>query len=81
MAKKLHEFIRHCPDCQMNQTPRHRPFGALQPIFSPARPFYILTVDFILALPKLQEPEEYDCIISVTCKFSKAVTFILGKIT
>ena len=29
MATKLHEFIRHCPHCQLNQTPRHMPYGSL----------------------------------------------------
>ena len=45
MGKKLHEFIRHCPQCQANQTPRHRPYGALQPILSPPEPFNTLTID------------------------------------
>ena len=52
MSTKLHEFIRHCPQCQVNQVPRHRPYGALQPVFSPARPFHTLIIDFILALPQ-----------------------------
>lgn len=79
MATKLHEFIRHCPHCQLNQTPRHKPYGSLQPIYSPARPFHTLTIDFILALP--QSYEGYDCVMSVTDKFSKAVTYIYGKTT
>ena len=45
LAIKLHEFIRHCPQCQVNQTPRHRPYGSLQPILTPARPVHILAVD------------------------------------
>ena len=81
MATKLHEFIRHCPHCQLNQTPRHRPCGSLQPIYSPSRPFHTLTIDFILALPKSAAPEEFDRIMSVTDKFSKAVTHIPGKST
>ena len=79
MATKLHDFIRHCPHCQLNQTPRYRPYGSLQPIFSPARPFHTLTIDFILALPKAFGDE--DCAMRVTDKFSKAVTFISGKST
>ena len=79
MSTKLHDFIRHCPQCQHNQTPRHKPYGSLQPIFCPARPFHTLTIDFILALPKSLASE--DCVMSVTDKFSKAVTFIPGQIT
>ena len=80
MATKLHEFIRHCSNCQLNQTPRHMPHGSLQPIYSPSRPFHTLTIDFILALSTSASPDEFDCIISVTDKFSKAVTYLSGKI-
>ena len=79
MATKLHEFIRHCPHCQLNQTLRHRPYGSLQPILSPARPFHTITIDFTLGLPT--STEGFDCILSITDKFSKAVTFIPGKTT
>lgn len=79
MSKKLHEFIRHCPNCQLNQTPRHQPYGSLQPILTPARPFHTITIDFILALPLTAEG--YDCIMSATCTLSKAVTLIPGKST
>lgn len=48
----LHEFIRHCPSCKLNQTPRHRPYGFLQSILLPPEPFYMITLDFILALPQ-----------------------------
>ena len=71
-------YIRHCPHCQMNQTPRHRPYGSLQPIYIPSRPFHTLTIDFIVALPEAATGE--DCILTVTDKFSQAVTFIAGKI-
>ena len=81
MATKPHEFIRHCPHSRLNRTPHHRPYGSLQPIYSPARSFHTLTIDFILALSKSATSEELDCIIGVTEKFSKAVTHIPGKST
>lgn len=77
MATKLHEYIRHCPHCQMNQTPRHGPYGSLQPIYTPARPFHTITIDFILALPKASTKE--DCIMSITDKFNKAITLIVEE--
>ena len=78
MATKLHEYLRHCPHCQLHQTPRHLPYGSLQPIYTPSRPFHTITIDFILALPKASTGE--DCAMSVTDKFSKALTFIAGEI-
>lgn len=79
LAAKLHDFIRHYPHCQLNQTPRHKPYGSLQPILPPAQPFHTLTIDFILALPPSLDGFKY--IISVTDKFSKAITLIPSKNT
>ena len=62
MAKKLKDFVAHCPDCQVRRTPRHRPFGLLQPILHPAKPFHTLSIDFILAL-SASVPHKFDCAI------------------
>lgn len=78
MITKLYEFLRYCPHCQLYQTPRHLSYGSLQPIYTPSRPFYIIIIDFILALPKASIGE--DCSMSVTDKFSKALIFIAGEI-
>ena len=80
LLKQLHEFIWHCPQCQLNQTPRHAPYGSMQPILTPPRPFHTITVDFILGLPILTAPDCFDCVMSVTDKVSKAVTFVPSKI-
>ena len=79
MAKELRAYIGHCPECQLRRTPRHPVHGSLQPILTPPRPFHTISIDFILALPK-SNPEGYDCAMSVTCKFSKAITIIPGNI-
>ena len=75
----VQEFVRHCPECLIHQTRRHSPYRSLQPIQSPSVPFHTITIDFILALPKTKDG--YDCVMSVTCKFSKRVTLIPGKKT
>lgn len=76
----LREYISHCAECQSRRTPRHRPYGSLQPILSPPRPFHTLAMDFILALPS-SVPDRYDCALTVTNKFSKAITIIPGQVT
>lgn len=60
-------------------TPCHAPYGSQQPIISPPRPFNTISINYILALPK-STPDEYDCVLSVTDKFSKGVTFAPGQI-
>ena len=77
LPTKLHDYIRHCPTCQLNQTARHRPYGSLQPIITPPYPFYTMTIDFILAMSATDEG--FNCFLSVTDKFSKRVTFAPEK--
>ena len=48
----------------------------MQPIEAPPVPFYIIAIDFILALPNAQSG--HDTLLTITCKFSKKVTFIPG---
>ena len=79
MAKKLRSYLANCPDCQLKCTPRHSPYGSLQPVLTPPRPFHTITIDFILALPE-SNPDKHDCALSVTDKFSKAITLIPGQI-
>jgi hypothetical protein len=51
----------------------------MQPILTPPIPFHTITIDFILRLPT--SFDGYDCVMSVTDKFTKRVTFIPGKTT
>src|SRR5208282_6226811 len=74
LGQHVRDFLRHCPECLVYQTRRHRPYGSLQPIQSPSVPFHTITIDFILALPKSKEG--FDCAMSVTYKFSKRTTLI-----
>ena len=79
LAKHVREYIRHCPSCQIYQTKRHAPYGAMQPIESPPVPFHTITIDFILSLPTSEEG--FDMAMPVTCKFTKRVTIVPGKST
>ena len=79
LSKRLQDYIKHCPKCQVLQTRRHRTYGSLQPILTPPIPFHTLTIDFMLAFPKTLSG--LNCMMSVTCKFSKRATVIPGQIT
>ena len=76
LSRHVRKFLRHCPQCRVFQTPRHAPFGSLQPIQTPPAPFHTITIDFILALPS---SGDFNAVMSVTDKFSKRVTLIPGK--
>ena len=47
-------------------------------IASLALPFHTIRIDFILALP-ISSPEQYNSILTVTDKFSKAKLLIPGR--
>lgn len=72
----LREFIRHCLECFTLQTRSYLPYGSLQSIESPPVPFYILTLDFILAL--LLTSGGFIALMLVIYKFSKHIIFIEG---
>ena len=81
LTSYLRNYLKHCPQCLVYQTRRHAPYGSMQPIYAPPIPFHTLTIDFILAMPISVTPFGLDCAMSVTCKFSKRVTFVPGKTT
>lgn len=79
LTKVLRSYIRHYPQYLALQTKRHALYNSLQPIELSPVPFFILTLDFVLALPISKKG--YNALMSVTCKFSKKVTLIKGKDT
>ncbi len=81
LFKNLHKYLQHCLQCQLNQTPHHKPYEVLQSILLLLRPFHTLTIDFILALSVIKASETYEIIMSVTDKFSKAVILISERNT
>ena len=79
LNKNLRAYVEHCPDCQLNQTRRHKPYGSMMPIDRPSIPFHTIAMDFIPALPTT--PEGFDTLLTITDKFSKRVLLIPGMIT
>ena len=79
LSKRLRTYIAHCPECQLNQTKRHKPYGSLIPITTPAIPFHTIAMDFIVALPLTKAG--YDCLLTITCKATKRNLLVPGKET
>jgi hypothetical protein len=77
--RRVKKYIDHCQSCLENNTRRHKTYGSMQPILTSPIPFHTITIDFILGLPT--SFDGYDCVMSVTEKFTKRVTFIPGKTT
>ena len=78
IIKHIQQYIKHCSDCHKLQVRRHQQYGKLNSIITPSEPFHIFAMDFIV---KLSENAGFDCLATITCKFSKVILLMSGKIT
>ena len=76
LARKTRLYVKHCPECELNQTKKHASYEELMPITASTIPFRTIAMDFIVGLPK-----KFDSILTVTCKTSKKIMAIPGMIT
>ena len=74
---KLHsfveEYVRTCDTCCRTKIPRHHPFGLLQPLPIPTKPWQSISLDFITDLPLSQG---FDTILTVVDRFTKMAHFL-----
>jgi len=73
MKKDIDKFVQTCQICQQIKKPKHAPYGYLQPIPIPEKPFDVVTMDLIVDLPK---SNGYDAIFVLVCKLTKYAFFI-----
>ena len=77
LTKYLKIYIKYCPQCKINQTQRHKPYGSMEPIDRSARPFEVACIDIVTHLP--ESPDGYNAILTQTCQVSKTVSIVPGK--
>lgn len=79
MRNAIEEYIRSCSICRRNKHDRHAPYGLLQPLQVPQRPWESVAMDFIVKLPASADPvtgESYDSILVIVDRFTKFGRFI-----
>ena len=82
MSAQVRSYVLACPECACKRMAHHKPYGFLQPIEAPVKPFDMITIDFIVKLPaSVFQGETYDAILTATDKVSRAVIFAPGKET
>lgn len=80
LTNRLKFYIRHCLNCQINQTLRHFSYEILNLISSSLISFYIIVINFIMKLSYTRhEFEEFDVLLTITNKFIKQVLLIFDK--
>ncbi|KYQ96678.1 LTR-retrotransposon skipper [Tieghemostelium lacteum] len=73
LDKDVKKFVDSCPDCQRNKTNSSGKQGLLQSIEPPSRRWSVITMDFVVALPK---SNGFDSVLTVTDKSTKMVHLI-----
>ncbi|SPC62525.1 related to Gag-pol polyprotein [Ustilago sp. UG-2017b] len=73
MTAWIADYVASCPVCARYKAPRHRPYGLLQPLATPDRPWGSISLDFIEGLPpsKKHDTKTYDSILVIVDRLTK----------
>lgn len=73
------QFIASCDTCARSKAAKHHPYGLLQPLPIPTRPWGSISMDFVTALPPT--PSGQDAILVVVDRLTKMSHFLPCKST
>ena len=76
MWKTIKEYVLSCDIFSCSKNPQHRPYGLLQLLFVPKRPWSSVSMNFIVDLPPLNA---FDYICVIVDRFSKMAHFVPYK--
>ena len=82
LKKHVQEIISQCDTCAKTKARRHKPYGELQPLPVPTRPWDAITMDFIVKLPESEDPAtgvRHDSILVVVDRLTKYAYFLPFK--
>lgn len=79
MSKDVRKYVQSCDACQRLKDGHHPPYGLLQPLQIPERPWESISMDFISQLPKT--PRGSDSITVFVDRLTKMVHLVAGKTT
>lgn len=77
LFKNLRQYIKHCSQCLVIQTRRHKFWKSLQSIHSSSISFHTVAMNFVLRL--FVNNEEFDCVLSMIDKFITRIMLISEK--
>ena len=73
MKKDIHNYVLSCSTCARCKIRRHKPYGKIQPLPVPNKPWEIIGVDFIVSLPSSQD---CTCIMVVSDHLTKMIHLV-----
>ncbi|KAF4228200.1 hypothetical protein CNMCM8980_006938 [Aspergillus fumigatiaffinis] len=73
MRRKVQGYIHQCETCIRDKPARHQPYGKMQSLETPKKPWEWITIDFVGPLP---ESKGYDYLMTVTDRLTKFIHLI-----
>ena len=73
MSKDVHNYVLSCEICSWSKIRRHKPYGKIQPLPIPTKPWEIIGVDFMVSLPTSQG---CTCIMIVSDHLTKMIHLV-----
>ena len=70
MKNDVQNYIKSCITCGKSKVRKHKPYGKIQPLPVPSKPWEIIGVDFIVSLPNSQN---CTCILVVSDHLTKMI--------
>jgi hypothetical protein len=77
LAGDVAKFVSTCVACPRNKARRHKPYGLLQTLPVPEKPWHTVTFDLIVKLPKTSRDNDSICVF--VDKLTKLVHFVACK--
>jgi hypothetical protein len=75
MTSDIVKYIASCKTCAQVKDDRHRPYGLLQPLPTPKRPWSSVSMDFITDLPKSRDKTVIMVIVDRLTKMAHFIPF------
>lgn len=78
MRREVNRYVAACPVCQKTKPRHHKPYGMLQPLPIPDRPWQEISMDFITGLPKARSNSAagYDSILVIVDRLTKFALYL-----
>ena len=73
VSRDVRSYVRGCDSCQRVKSAHHAPYGKLQPLDIPSRPWQSISMDFITGLPP---SHAFDAILVIVDRLTKQSHFI-----
>ena len=76
MGDDVATYVKSCDICQKAKVKRHKPYGEMQPLPKPTRPWEEIAMDFMSGVPLSKRGEVvYDAILVIVDRYSKMALY------